>query len=87
MNENNPNERIYLRPSKQLNEMTDEEIRTLAEETYEQIIRTLAEKKNTETKQTNTVSKTVDKNIFSTYVVGTNSDPMLQNLQEWCLQC
>ena len=50
MNENSPNERIYLRPSKQLNEMTDEEIRTLAEKTYEQIIRTLAEKKNTDTK-------------------------------------
>jgi len=50
VNENNPNERIYLRPSKLLNEMTDEEIRTLAEETYEQIIRALAEKKNTETK-------------------------------------
>ena len=85
MNENNPNERIYLRPSKPLNEMTDEEIRTLAEETYEQIIRTLAEKKNTETKSTNTVSKTVDKTIFSTYEVGTNSDPMLQTLQERCL--
>ncbi len=50
MNENSPNERIFLRPSKSLNEMTDEEIRTLAEETYEQIIRALAEKKNTETK-------------------------------------
>ena len=50
MNENSPNERIYLRPSKPVNEMTDEEIRKLAEETYEQIIRTLAEKKNTETK-------------------------------------
>jgi hypothetical protein len=50
MTENNPNERIYLRPNKPLNEMTDKEIRTLAEETYEQIIRTLAEKKNTETK-------------------------------------
>jgi len=50
MTENNPNERIYLRPSKPLNEMTDEETRTLAEETYEQIIRALAEKKNTETK-------------------------------------
>ena len=50
MNENSPNERIYLRPSKPLNEMTDEEIRTLAEETYEQIIRALADKKNTETK-------------------------------------
>ena len=50
MTENNPNERVYLRPSKPLNEMTDEEIRTLAEETYEQIICTLAKKKNTETK-------------------------------------
>ena len=50
MNENSPNERIYLRPSKPVNEMTKEEIRALAEETYEQIIRTLAEKKNTETK-------------------------------------
>ena len=50
MNTDNPNERIYLRPNKPLNEMTDEEIRTLAEESYEQIIRTLAEKKNTETK-------------------------------------
>ena len=50
MNESNPNERIYLRPSKPINEMTDEEIRTLAEETYEQIMRALADKKNTETK-------------------------------------
>ena len=87
MNENNPNERIYLRPNKPINEMTDEEIRIFAEETYEQIIRALADKKNTETKQTNYVLKTVDKNIFSTYVVGTNSDPMLQTLQERCLQC
>jgi hypothetical protein len=50
MTENNPNERIYLRPSKPVNEMTNDEIRTLAEETYEQIIRALTEKKNTETK-------------------------------------
>jgi hypothetical protein len=50
MTESNPNERIYLRLSKPVNEMTDEEIRTLAEETYEQIIRALAKKKNTETK-------------------------------------
>ena len=50
MNENNPNERIYLRPSKPVNEMTREEIRTFAEDTYEQIIRALAEKKNTKTK-------------------------------------
>ena len=85
MNEINPNERIYLRPSKPVNEMTKEEIRALAEETYERIIRTLAEKKNTETKSTNYVSKLPIKNIFSTYVVGTNSDPMLQTLQERCL--
>ena len=50
MSESNPDERIYLRPSKPINEMTDEEIRKFAEETYEQIIRALAEKKNTETK-------------------------------------
>ena len=50
MNEKTPNERIYLRPSKPLNEMTEKEIRTFAEETYEQIIRSLADKKNTETK-------------------------------------
>ena len=50
MNKSIPNERIYFRPSKPLNEMTEKEIRTLAEETYEQIIRSLADKKNTETK-------------------------------------
>ena len=50
MNEITPNERIYLRPSKPVNEMTREEIRTFAEDTYEQIIRALAEKKNTNTK-------------------------------------
>jgi hypothetical protein len=50
MNENSPNERIYLRPSKPVNEMTDEEIRVFAEETYEQIIRALADEKNAETK-------------------------------------
>lgn len=50
MNKNSPKERIYLRPPKPVNEMTKEEIRALAEETYEQIIRTLAEKKNTKTK-------------------------------------
>jgi hypothetical protein len=50
VNENIPNERIYLRASKPLNEMTEKEVRALAEETYEQITRALAEKKNTETK-------------------------------------
>ena len=50
MNENTPNERIYLHPSKPVNEMTEEEMRTFAEETYEQIIRALAVQKNLETK-------------------------------------
>lgn len=50
MNKSSPKELVYLRPSKPVNEMTKEEIRALAEETYEQIIRALAEKKNTETK-------------------------------------
>ena len=46
MNNHNPNERIYLRPSKPVNEMTKDEIRALAEDTYEQIIRAFAEKKH-----------------------------------------
>ena len=50
MNENKASERVYLRPAKPVNEMTKEEIRTLAEETYEHIIRALTEKKITETK-------------------------------------
>jgi hypothetical protein len=50
MSKNTPNERIYLSPSKPVNEMTKEEIRTFAEETYEQIIRSLTGQKNTETK-------------------------------------
>jgi len=53
VSENNPNERIYLRPPKPLSEMTEEEIRMFAEETYEQILRTLGDEKNTETNQTN----------------------------------
>ena len=53
MSENNPNERIYLRPPKPLSEMTEEEIRMFAEETYKQIIRALDDKKSTETNQTN----------------------------------
>ena len=65
--------------------MTDEEIRKFAEETYEQIIRTLAEKKNTEKNWRIMSQNQSIKNIFSTYVVGTNSDPMLQTLQERCL--
>ena len=50
MSENNPNERIYLRPPKPLSEMSKEEIRMFAEETYEQIVRALGNKRQTETK-------------------------------------
>ena len=45
MNENNPNERIYLRPSKPLNEMAEEDIHAFAEEMYNQIMGTLPERK------------------------------------------
>jgi len=54
MSDNNPNERIYLRPPKPLSEMTKEEIRIFAEETYEQIIRALAEKKKPKQNRPNT---------------------------------
>jgi len=50
MSGNNPNERIYLRPPKPLSEMSKEEIRMFAEETYEQIVRALGNKRQTETK-------------------------------------
>ena len=48
MNESNPNERIYLRPSKPLNEMTDVEIRAFAEEMYERIISQMLADKQTD---------------------------------------
>jgi len=53
LEKNTLTERIYLRLPKPLNEMTEEEIRMFAEETYEQIVCALGDKKNTETNQTN----------------------------------
>ena len=38
MNDRIPNDRIYLRSNKPLNEMTPEEIRAFAEELYERIM-------------------------------------------------
>ena len=38
MNDRNPNDRIYLRSNKPLDEMTLEEIRAFAEEMYERIM-------------------------------------------------
>jgi len=48
MNEITPNERIYLRPNKPVNEMTDEEIRTFAEEMYERIMGQISADKKTD---------------------------------------
>ena len=50
MSESNSKKRVYMKPNKPATEMTEEEIHAFAEDTYEQIIRALAEKKNTETK-------------------------------------
>ena len=48
MYESNPNERIYLRPSKPVNEMTREEIRAFAEEMYERIMGQMSADKQTD---------------------------------------
>ena len=45
MSDHNPNDRIYLRSNKPLNEMTPEEIRAFAEEMYDRIMGTLPERK------------------------------------------
>ena len=45
MTDHNPNDRIYLRSNKPLNEMTPEEIRAFAEEMYNRIMGTLPERK------------------------------------------
>ena len=45
MNNHNPNDRVYVRPSKPVNEMTPEEIRAFAEEVYDRIMGTLPERK------------------------------------------
>ena len=48
MSDHNPNERIYLRSNKPLNEMTPEEIRAFAEEMYERIIGQISADKQTD---------------------------------------
>ena len=45
MSDHNPNDRIYMKPNKSANEMTDEEIRAFAEEMYERIMGTLSKRK------------------------------------------
>ena len=45
MSDHNPNDRIYMRPNKPSNEMTEEEISAFAEEMYERIMGTLPERK------------------------------------------
>ena len=45
MSDHIPNDRIYLRSNKPLNEMTPEEIHAFAEEMYDRIMGTLAERK------------------------------------------
>jgi hypothetical protein len=38
MSDHNPNDRIYMRPNKPANEMTEEEIHAFAEEMYNRIM-------------------------------------------------
>jgi hypothetical protein len=38
MSDHNPNDRIYMRPNKPANEMTEEEISAFAEEMYNRIM-------------------------------------------------
>ena len=45
MSDHNPNDRVYMRSSKPLDEMTPEEIRAFAEEMYNRIMGTLPERK------------------------------------------
>ena len=48
MTDHNPNDRIYLRSNKPLNEMTPEEIRAFAEEMYARIIGQMSADKKTD---------------------------------------
>ena len=48
MSDHIPNDRIYLRSNKPLNEMTPEEIRAFAEEMYERIIGQISADKQTD---------------------------------------
>jgi hypothetical protein len=45
MSDHNPNDRIYMRPNKPANDMTEEEIHAFAEEMYNRIMGTLPERK------------------------------------------
>ena len=48
MSDHNPNDRVYVRPSKPVNEMTPEEIRAFAEEVYDRIMGTIPERESDE---------------------------------------
>ena len=48
MSDHNPNDRIYLRSTKPLDEMTSEEIKAFAEEMYERIIGQMSADKQTD---------------------------------------
>ena len=48
MTNHNPNDRVYVRPSKPANEMTPEEIRAFAEEVYDRIMGTIPERESDE---------------------------------------
>ena len=48
MSDHNPNDRIYLRSNKPLDEMTPKEIRAFAEEMYERIISQMSADKQTD---------------------------------------
>ena len=45
MSDHNPNDRVYVRPSKPANEMTPEEIHTFVEEIYNRVVGILPERK------------------------------------------
>ena len=48
MSDHNPNDRVYMRSSKPLDEMTSEEIRAFAEEMYERIMGQMSADKQTD---------------------------------------
>jgi hypothetical protein len=45
MSDHNPNDRIYMKPTKPATEMTEEEISAFAKEMYNRIMGTLPERK------------------------------------------
>ena len=48
MSDHDPNDRIYMRSNKPLDEMTPEEIRAFAEEMYERIVGQMSADKQTD---------------------------------------